>query len=528
MRVRPESPDTDVAIVGAGPAGAAAACNFSRAGFRVVLIDQGHFPRDKVCGDFVGPGSLAELDRFGLASHPTFRDGNKICNGTLNIDGRIVIAAPFPSGDVRRNYGLCIPRLLLDDVIVQTAVASGARLIEDARVLGYEADTHGVTLHHQDRTGRHDLRARLLIGADGSSSLIARLVRGAKHPRRDRIVAVRAYFDGVEGDASQGDLVVNSSAFPGYYWLFPTGAKTANVGIGLLLQSWQPTKQPLAQLLARLIQSDPIVRSRLGNATIEGGIVGWPLATFNARLPLVADRVVLIGDAAGLIDPISGEGIQYALRSARWAGETLHDALLEDDLSAASLRAYAARVLAEVRYDMTVTRLMIEVARNRALQPLWLGILNVIARTATRDSRYYETAAGVFAGVVPARELLGLPFLWPTVRGSATAALLSAVRAFRAVASMSMDSVRNPGATLEWSLACARGLVDLATNAALDRSHHRVRVLQNVEQNRPNERERSDDRDARPSTRSSAATNPSNSERRDRERQQEQQPGRQP
>src|SRR5262249_35556985 len=119
----------------------------------------------------------------------------------------------------------------------------------------------------------------------------------------------------------------------------------------------------------------------------------------------------------------------------------------------------------------------IEFARNRALQPLWLSILNVIAETAATDSRYYETAAGVFAGVVPARELLSPHFLWPTVRGSASAGLRSAVHAVRAksrtftrtVASMSLDSVKDPGATLEWGLACARGLVDLTTNAAAAR-----------------------------------------------------------
>src|SRR5262249_20412891 len=266
-RVPAGSPtDLDIAIVGAGPAGAAAACHFARAGFRVVLIDQWRFPRDKVCGDFVGPAALAELDRLGLSSQPTFRDANKIRNGALYVNGDKVVGRPFPHIDGLRDHGLCIPRILLDDAIVQAAVASGARLIEEARVTGYETDSTCVTLFHQGRGGEKRLRTRLLIAADGSTSLISRILRGAKRPRRDLIVAVRAYFDGVEGAADQGDLYVTSSSFPGYCWLFPTGGSSANVGVGMLLEARTPTRQRLGQLLAQAIETDPAIRFRLARA----------------------------------------------------------------------------------------------------------------------------------------------------------------------------------------------------------------------------------------------------------------------
>src|SRR5262245_52380417 len=120
---RPHSSiDADVAIVGAGPAGSSAASRFARAGFRVLLIDQGRFPRDKVCGDFVGPAALAELDQLGLTSHPTVRDSNRIRSGALYINGCKAVGRPFPRAEHLREYGLCIPRAVLDDVIVQAAV----------------------------------------------------------------------------------------------------------------------------------------------------------------------------------------------------------------------------------------------------------------------------------------------------------------------------------------------------------------------------------------------------------------------
>lgn len=472
--------DADIAIVGAGPAGASAASHFARAGFRVVLIDQKRFPRDKVCGDFVGPAALAELDGLGLSLRPMFRDANKICHGALYLNGEKIAGHPFPHVPGLRDYGLCIPRLLLDDAIVQAAVASGARLIEEARVTGYETDSAGVTLFHQARSGQSRLRARFLIGADGSSSLISRILRGAKPPRRDRIIAVRAYFEGVEGTADRGDLYVNSSPFPGYCWLFPTGPNSANVGVGVLLEAWKPTQQ-LGQLLAQLIESDPALRSRLARAKMCDKIVGWPLAIFNPKLPIVANRVALIGDAAGFIDPLSGEGIQYALRSGRWIAEALRDVLSSDSLSAAGLCPYATRVQAEMRYDMALSRLIVDLANNSALIPLWLSVLEMIARRAATDSDFCNVAAGVFAGVLPARELLALPFVWSTVKSTVLTGCGAAMDALRgprhlmrsgaaftkAVASMCKNSIGHPVATLGWGADCALSAFELAGQMAM-------------------------------------------------------------
>src|SRR5262249_39080365 len=151
-------------------------------------------------------------------------------------------------------------------------------------------DRRGVTLLCQQGGAQKRFRTRLLIGADGSSSVVARCVRGAKPPRRDVVVAVRAYFERVEGIADQGDLYVDSSTFPGYAWLFPTGSDTANVGVGMALENYVAKGQQLGRLLTRIVRSNPALRCRLANARMCGAIVGWPLATYNPRSPVVADR----------------------------------------------------------------------------------------------------------------------------------------------------------------------------------------------------------------------------------------------
>jgi geranylgeranyl reductase family protein len=473
--------DADVAIVGAGPAGAATACHFARAGFQVVLIDQRRFPRDKVCGDFVGPAALEELDQLGLLSQQIFTTATQIRNGALYVNGQKLIGRPFPHIGNLRDYGLCIPRMLLDEAIVNAAVAAGAHLIEEARVIGYESDPTGVTVFYKHADSQKRLRIRLLIGADGSSSLISRALRGAKPARRDTIVAVRAYFEGVEGPTDQADLYLNSSCFPGYYWLFPTGTNTANVGVGMPLEVCHGTEhQQLGRLLRQLIESDPAIGCRLANAKISDKIVGWPLAIFNPRLPIVDNRVALIGDAAGFINPLSGEGIQYALRSARWCSEALRDALSSDNLSALGLRPYATRAQAEMRFDMAFSRLIIDLANNRALHPLCLLALGTLAKKGVSDSRYYDVAAGVFAGIVSAQEFLNLSFFLYTVKAAAKtlgAAALELLPGRRprtdrapltnAAASMFRNLVQHPLVALGWGATCAMSAVELATQMAI-------------------------------------------------------------
>jgi len=477
-----EQIDADIAIVGAGPAGAAAACHFGRAGFRVVLFDQRRFPRDKVCGDFVGPAALEELDQLGLMSQEIFRHATKIRNGALYINGESVVARPFPRIGNLRDYGLCLPRVLLDEAIVNAAVSSGALLIEEARVEGYESDKTGVTVFYQRGDCHNCLRVRFLIGADGSSSRISRILRGGKAPTRDRIVAVRAYFEGVCGPKDQGDLYINSRFFPGYYWLFPTGSGTANVGIGMPLESWTATKhQQMGEVLRNMIEFDSAIHSRLAHAKVRDKIVGWPLVTYNPRLPIVANRVVLIGDAAGLINPLSGEGIQYALRSARWCAETLLGAVYGDTVSLLELLPFARRVQAEMRYDMALSRFIIDLASYRFLNPLWLSALAVIAKRASTNADYYELAAGLFTGIVGAREFLAPPFLWSTARsglatlGTAAMEMLplagrsgqNRTRLTDSIASMVKDAVAHPVTTIRWSRDCALSAFELATQMAI-------------------------------------------------------------
>lgn len=413
LRLTPEL-DYDVVIAGGGPAGASAAARLASAGLRVIILDRQSFPRDKVCGDFVGPAALIELGALGVADRPEYRNGNVIRQAAVHLDGEPLIRRPMPEVEGLPAYGRCIPRLTLDAWILDAARAAGAT-VRTAQVAGFDLEDGHIAVRARTGGEAFTLRARLLIGADGSSSTVSRELRGAPPPDDDRIIAVRAYYEGDSGPEDQADLYFTAESFPGYYWLFPTGGGRANVGVGMVLETLPPTSDHLRELLLALVESDAALRARLGKATITGKVVGWPLTTYDARLPIVGDRVLLAGDAAGFINPLNGEGIQYALLSGRWAAESALECMEAGDWSTAVLDRYAARAEAELRYDMALAALIVQLIRNRHLNRIWLEALKVIAARAKVDRQYAEIAGGILAGLVPARDALTLRIVGRTI-----------------------------------------------------------------------------------------------------------------
>jgi len=400
--------DCDAVIVGGGPAGAAAAARLAARGFTTILVDRAAFPRDKVCGDFVGPAALAELADLGVTSTEAFGATNTIRDCALYVDGDQLGALAIPQVDGLPAYGRVIPRRHLDAWVLDTARRAGATVLEGRKVTAVQQAPGAVTVHGHSAAGPWQLRTRLLIGADGSNSIIARALRGSPPPRQDRIVAVRAYFDDIADPAGQLDVCLSSDSFPGYSWLFPCGGGLANVGVGMVVSTYPQTGRNLRELLLRLIAEDPSMRHRLGRARMDGKVLGCPLTTYNPRLPLVGDRIMLLGDAAGLINPLNGEGIQYALHSARWAADVAADRLLSGRLDAASLASYEQRVHHSLRQDMAFSRLIVQLIRNRALNPFWLRALRIIAARASIDPDYAYRAGCVVTGLAPASRALGL------------------------------------------------------------------------------------------------------------------------
>jgi geranylgeranyl reductase family protein len=402
--------DTDVLVIGGGPAGASCAYHLAAQGIKVTILDYQPFPRDKVCGDFVGPVAIRELAGMGIDQYEAFRKTNVITQAALYLDGKAMITKNIPKVNGIPDHGRVVPRLELDDWILQAALKKGAKLVT-GRLQDYQVFSNGVLAHHK----KGSLFARMIVGADGSSSTVARILTGSKPQAEDRILAVRAYYRNVKCVADQAELYFTSRSFPGYYWFFPTGPDTANVGIGMVQENFPQQEVNLKQLLLELIENDPALKAKIGDGELEDKVAGWPLATYNPSHPKTADRLVLVGDAAGLINALNGEGIQYATLSGRWAAEAIAECFRQQQFHEAALAPYKKRIVEELGFDMSLSNTLIQFIRNRNLNPLWLKLLDIIVQKARKDDEYADIAGGILAGLKPANEAMSASFIGKSI-----------------------------------------------------------------------------------------------------------------
>ena len=478
-----QSNDYDVLIIGAGPAGAVTAYYLAQAGYKVCLVDKQSFPRDKVCGDFVGPVGLVELLRLGITRDVVYQQSNKIGHASLFLDGDELVSAPIPVLSDLPPFGRVIPRLQLDQWIFDAAVKAGAEFMGGYRVKDVQQSNGSVVAVVERGKKTSYLRARLLIGADGSNSIVARNLRGYSPPDQDRIVAVRAYYENVTGPYERCDLYFSGDSFPGYCWLFPTGEGTANVGVGVASKTVPDGKRALKSLLQQLVKEDKTLSQRLRHARLVTKVTGWPLTTYDHRLPIVWDRVMLTGDAAGLINPLNGEGIQYALLSGRWAAYYAIQGLYHDQLSAQYLSHYARTVEQELRYDMAISNMIVQLIRNRTLTPVWLRALRIIGSAAREQPGYAAIAGGVLAGLIPASNLLGYQIIGGTIKQAALSVggeMLSrsitdpigsmqfGVEAGKSGVRMAVEAMRNPVGTTKWGVGVTANAAELAKQYYMD------------------------------------------------------------
>jgi flavin-dependent dehydrogenase len=298
----------DVLIAGAGPAGSIAALVLARAGVRVRLIDRARFPRHKLCGDTVNPGTIRLLRRLGL---------DAVMSGALPIDGMIVSGEPAVQiagryGDGVR--GRAITRSIFDAALVERAVGAGAVFDEQTSALGPVIENgrvSGLTVARRGRT-TCALPARIVIAADGAASRVARALRLARHPSRPRRWAVGAYFQDVDGIGAFGEMHVRKGRYIG---LAPLPESLVNVCV----VSADPSmiRRAIASLPG-LVQQDALLRERFARARmVSAPVCLGPLAVESSGCGIPG--CVLAGDAAGFVDPMTGDGLRFAVRGAELA-----------------------------------------------------------------------------------------------------------------------------------------------------------------------------------------------------------------
>ncbi len=361
--VRAGNDDADVIVVGAGPAGSAAAYYCASAGLNVLLLEKAAFPRDKVCGDGLTPRAVKELVAMGV---PLREEDGWIRNAGLRvIGGGHRLELPWPELSSYPSFGLAKTRMTLDHLLAEHARAAGAKLLERTNVTGPLVDERtgrviGVTARPVDDAGRRTgdevtYRAPVVIAADGVSARLATALGIEKRQDRPMGVAVRTYFttprhqdpwmeshlelwDGAPG---------RSNLMPGYGWIFALGDGTANVGLGSVSSTAAATKIDYKSLFATWMANAPAEWEFTPENQL-GPVRGAALPMGFNRLPLYTRGLMLVGDAGGMVSPFNGEGIAYGIMAGRIAAQAVAQAAAR---GAASTRERALATYPQIMRD---------------------------------------------------------------------------------------------------------------------------------------------------------------------------------
>jgi geranylgeranyl reductase family protein len=309
----------DVAVVGAGPAGIAAAVTLARAGRQVVVIDKASFPRDKCCGDGLTTGALRLLDRLGLEP-ASVASWQPVLEAVVRPpSGRSVV---FPMPDRSRGLFAAVARRVdLDAALVDLARQAGATVLDGTGLLAATQDGEGVSL---EVAGTGPVRAAYAIGADGMWSPLRRALGAGVTGYLGDWHAFRQYFQDVGPAAGHLTVWFEPDLLPGYAWSFPLPGRRANVGFGILRGAGQVERvQDMGKLWPELLRR-PHIQAVLGPAARpESPHRAWPIPARLGGVPLHRGRALFVGDAAALTDPMTGEGIGQALLSGILAAEAI-------------------------------------------------------------------------------------------------------------------------------------------------------------------------------------------------------------
>ncbi len=404
----------DIIVIGAGPGGSSTAHYLAQAGLSVLLLDKFDFPREKTCGDALTPRAVAALDALGLL--PMLSQVAQRVSGVDVVapNGLMTMAELTPQSD-RPDYAMVVPRLILDAAICERAIASGACFQGNSHVTAIETTSSGVVVRARQAGGMVAFQGRLAVIATGASPKLL-LQAGLLKQTPPTIVAARAYFEDIPDLSQHLRFHFDGVPLPGYGWVFPLSKTSANIGIGSLRAAQTGGGRSGKPADFGHFIGTAHIKMLLAGAHQVGPVKSYPLRTDFATAQTVGERVLAVGEAAGLVNPITGEGIDYALESGKLAAEHLIGMFAAGTLSQSALQDYD-QIL---RHHFQPLFIYCQ-RRQRLIGSRW--VLNQLIKAVDRRAEYRQKLINMLLGQVEISMAASQKPLWKTVLAATTAGL---------------------------------------------------------------------------------------------------------
>jgi geranylgeranyl reductase family protein len=409
--------DTDVLIVGGGPAGCIAGILLAREGIQASILEKNPQGHHKVCGDLLGSRSLQLLDSLQIDWTAKQVEGLPIEGIQVFDEKGLKSVAYLEKKPGKDPVGITLRRDRLDRYLQEKAEASGCNLLYGVKFREFLGRDENTLLCRASADGAdHLFRAKLVLGADGVQATTARAAGLFERRPEVMLLAVRGYYRNVERLRNTIELYPLLNLQPGYAWVIPLSRDLANIGLGVRADVCRRDRVRLQKELVRFVSEHPDLAPRMEKAKPEGPVQGWPLTAYGSVQRLSGPHVLFLGDAGGFIDPLSGEGIFGAMQSAWIAVDVAREALDRGVFTSDFLATYDERCRRFFRGDFGSAAVVTGFLAHPALgRPLAMWALKKVEKNCVLDQDYARMIAGFFTGMVPRKRFLKLKWLKRTI-----------------------------------------------------------------------------------------------------------------
>lgn len=385
---------TDILIIGAGPAGASAALFLAKKGIPSIIVDKEKFPRDKICGDALSGKTVEVLNKLDKSFVTEIaNDENKFIGSygvTFVAPNQQALRVPFQTKSERKNApGFISKRIDFDNWLIEKVkLQKEVQLFEETEIRNCKREDNCIIA---ESTDGKIIKAKIVIACDGAYSSFTKNIAGIKTEAEHNCFGLRAYYKNVSGMDAENFIELHflKEFLPGYFWIFPLPNGYVNVGVGMRADKMSAKKINLKKSFESILENNAVLKERFSNAEKIGDVKLFGLPLGSKKRNISGHNFMLCGDAAMLIDPFTGEGIGNAMFSGMYAALQAEKCLEQNNFSSAFMKQYD-----DVLYKRLWSELLLSYRMQQLVNFPWL--FNLVVRKANSNKLLSETISCMF------------------------------------------------------------------------------------------------------------------------------------